>query len=208
MEDTCHQTKDINRQRSIKKTSVRLCKGTLIPLEGSCQESIKGISPEQCQGDPLVMRTDRNSKRRGGDEGKQMKTKTRAERQRAYYLTHKEVYLTSKRKWYKKNKAKADRKSAQWYHRNKERTRVNQLCWKYSLTKEQYNILHTKQKGRCKICNRKAPLVIDHDHTTGRVRGLLCTYCNTMLGMSKDNPNTLSRASAYLRRTSCLKESK
>jgi hypothetical protein len=42
-------------------------------------------------------------------------------------------------------------------------------------------------------------LEIDHDHQTGRVRGLLCHKCNTMLGMAADNPRWLQKAIEYLK---------
>ncbi len=42
---------------------------------------------------------------------------------------------------------------------------------------------------------------IDHDHSTGKVRGLLCSCCNTGIGMFKDNPDVLDRAAFYLVRS-------
>lgn len=59
--------------------------------------------------------------------------------------------------------------------------------------------MRTAQNGRCLICGEGSRrLEIDHCHTTGRVRGLLCIYCNTGLGRFKDNPALLARAIAYL----------
>jgi hypothetical protein len=63
--------------------------------------------------------------------------------------------------------------------------------------------MFTKQDGRCKICNIvqeeliKA-LAVDHCHTTGKVRGLLCRECNLMLGNANDNIENLKAAIAYL----------
>lgn len=61
-----------------------------------------------------------------------------------------------------------------------------------------------RQKGCCAVCDsmldssRYTKLAVDHDHKTGKVRGLLCTNCNTALGLMKDSPERLARAAAYL----------
>lgn len=52
---------------------------------------------------------------------------------------------------------------------------------RYGLTKEQFHALEAAQDHRCAICGKDARLVVDHCHKTGRVRGLLCTRCNTAL---------------------------
>lgn len=64
---------------------------------------------------------------------------------------------------------------------------------KYGLTKQDYLDLMIKQEGRCNICRKEKAytLVVDHDHKTGRVRGLLCYPCNSFLGCIKDNPANL-----------------
>jgi len=55
---------------------------------------------------------------------------------------------------------------------------------KFGLTQEQFNTLLSQQNGLCAICGKppKRVLAIDHDHVTGRVRGLLCSKCNLNLG--------------------------
>lgn len=67
---------------------------------------------------------------------------------------------------------------------------------------EDYQALFDKLDGRCAIC-RKTPtgrmgLCVDHDHETGRVRGLLCWKCNTALGVFDDDTAKLRAAIAYL----------
>jgi hypothetical protein len=94
-----------------------------------------------------------------------------------------------------------------------ERTRPAQLQYarnywlqdQYGITTEEYNALFEEQRGLCKLCNNKERgtrrLSVDHDHATGRVRGLLCVRCNSALGTLGDNVEGLERALAYVRGT-------
>jgi hypothetical protein len=68
---------------------------------------------------------------------------------------------------------------------------------KYDLTHDQYNRLLRFHDG-CGICKAKTDLAIDHDHSTGAVRGLLCRSCNTGLGHFRDDPMLMERAIGYL----------
>lgn len=52
----------------------------------------------------------------------------------------------------------------------------------YNLTEIEYQLMLKKSKGKCGICGLHRRLVIDHDHKTGKVRGLLCAHCNGCLG--------------------------
>lgn len=67
------------------------------------------------------------------------------------------------------------------------------------ITQEQLDMLQMQSKGRCQLCGREARLHVDHDHDTGKVRGLLCSTCNTGLGKFNDDPARLQRAADYLR---------
>lgn len=58
--------------------------------------------------------------------------------------------------------------------------------------------LHAMQDGRCRICESEEKLVVDHDHETGNIRGLLCHRCNIGLGWFRDHPSLLNRAITYL----------
>ena len=69
----------------------------------------------------------------------------------------------------------------------------------YGLTPEDYELIVISHNNCCAICGVKPiKLYIDHCHTNGHVRGLLCQQCNTMLGMAKDNTTTLRNAIKYL----------
>jgi Autographiviridae endonuclease VII len=75
---------------------------------------------------------------------------------------------------------------------------------KFSITEDDYNKMFDEQMGLCAICHKPEndiKLAVDHDHETGRVRGLLCKRCNMGIGLLGDNPDTLINATLYLRRT-------
>jgi len=69
---------------------------------------------------------------------------------------------------------------------------------RYNLTSEQYYKLFKIQNNKCLICKKKTKLVIDHDHKTGKFRGLLCRECNLGIGLLKDNVTILKMAIKYL----------
>jgi len=74
----------------------------------------------------------------------------------------------------------------------------------YGLSPVEIKDMWMNQGGACKICRKQIPIDdrnthVDHDHATGRVRGLLCSSCNTGLGKLGDNEQGLLRAIAYLR---------
>ena len=77
---------------------------------------------------------------------------------------------------------------------------------RYGLTPEQYESMLERQNGVCAICHTSNPggghryLYVDHDHSTGEIRGLLCRDCNLMLGHSKDNQDSLQEAVRYLQK--------
>ena len=71
---------------------------------------------------------------------------------------------------------------------------------KYGITKEDYTGILEKQNSCCAICGTSGTrkLCVDHNHDTGKVRGLLCDMCNSALGFFKDSKLTLSSAVEYL----------
>lgn len=73
-----------------------------------------------------------------------------------------------------------------------------QLKSKYGLTVEAYDAMLEKCKGCCHLCGSAGKLNVDHCHSTGAVRGLLCTACNTGLGKLGDTRESLLAALRYL----------
>lgn len=75
-----------------------------------------------------------------------------------------------------------------------------QRWYDYGLTQAAFHAMIDAQGGRCPICGRVPPkLVVDHDHRSGVVRGLLCGPCNLGLGHLRDQPVLCERAADYLR---------
>ena len=109
------------------------------------------------------------------------------------------------------NVEKQRKASREHYHRNFDRLTSERMEKRYGITKEQYDILRAKQNYCCSIClknekdvpkgfakTHETALHVDHDHDTGKIRGLLCTSCNTMLGQAHDDCEVLKRAIDYL----------
>lgn len=90
--------------------------------------------------------------------------------------------------------------------------RKNALLRKYNLSEEDYDLMLKKQNYSCAICNKHEldndrtnvdgdtpyRLAVDHNHTTGEIRGLLCNQCNRFIGLANDDLGILSSAVNYL----------
>ena len=81
--------------------------------------------------------------------------------------------------------------------------RCSDLWRTYRLTHLQYQTLLTEQNNQCAICGEEPDpdgryLAVDHCHSTGRIRGLLCSNCNTAIGLLYDNKVLLQNAINYL----------
>lgn len=84
-----------------------------------------------------------------------------------------------------------------WIH-NKERFARYYRRSKYGFTEKSYQEFLDNHKRKCALCSSDKDLVIDHDHATGDVRGLLCSHCNKGLGYFKDNKEALMKGVKYL----------
>lgn len=99
--------------------------------------------------------------------------------------------------------------SKKYKDENPQKIRAQWIKQIYKLSWEDYEKIFYSQDGVCKICNTPLKLhkgiehgfevaVVDHCHSTGKVRGLLCTKCNTALGLLKDSVSILKNAQNYL----------
>lgn len=97
----------------------------------------------------------------------------------------------------------ASKDFSNWKSKNLEKSRLSDrkrhYIRTYNLNPELAEKLVQNRVGECSICGSVSPLVVDHCHTTGKVRGFICSACNSILGYSKDNIKTLENTIKYLR---------
>jgi len=110
-----------------------------------------------------------------------------------------------------KNSARINAYGCAWQRSNPEKIRNKNYKRKYGISLDDYNAMLKSQNDCCAICTRhkslfKKPLAVDHDHNTGKVRGLLCHDCNTVLGFMHEDISCLLRAIAYLKQHGCSYE--
>ena len=95
----------------------------------------------------------------------------------------------------------------QWRSNNIEKctahARKSNLNIKYNMSIKEYNVLLEAQNNKCLLCSKSPEdngkaLSVDHDHQTGKIRGLLCDNCNKGIGFLKENIETLKNAIRYL----------
>ena len=94
-----------------------------------------------------------------------------------------------------------------WAKDNPEKVKNTILKRKYKITLDRYNELYIKQGGVCAVCFERETmkylgkvrvLCVEHDHKTGKVRGLLCSNCNRALGLLQDSPVVVNSLKEYL----------
>jgi hypothetical protein len=115
------------------------------------------------------------------------------------------------REWRKRNKEKQNAYAKSYYHdkyqndpkyraMKLEASKVARRKAKYNITRECYNAMLTAQGGKCIICNEHYgdELRVDHNHATGEIRGLLCSNCNSALGLFKEDPIRMQNAIGYV----------
>ncbi len=89
-------------------------------------------------------------------------------------------------------------KQCRFETRNVKLRKERDLKKKYNLSLLDYENMRLIQENKCKICTKEKKLFVDHCHTTGKVRGLLCATCNVGLGSYLDNTELLKEAIKYL----------
>ena len=121
---------------------------------------------------------------------------------------------TCRSTYQKKHQTSECARVSQKKYRDSKRGVLNNLkSWlkvRYGITLEKYDYMLESQNGVCAACDRPEThklngvvirLAVDHDHKTGKVRGLLCRKCNLIIGMAEDNKEQLLQLALYLERT-------
>ena len=113
-----------------------------------------------------------------------------------------------KKQWRESNRDKIKIYSKRYRERDKAISLDRALGYKYGITPDMYRELIIKQNGKCAVCGNGETvlsrygiplrLAVDHCHTTGRIRGLLCNRCNRLIGIVNDDPALLRRMAAYI----------
>ena len=112
-----------------------------------------------------------------------------------HYYTAENTYVWPKTGW----RSCVTCRAASEYKARRRRIKNRWRVKKYGITVEQYTQMMEDQDGFCAICYAEPATHIDHDHETGRVRGLLCGACNRGLGQFKEDADTVAFAAAYLK---------
>ena len=194
------------------------CKSCALKEKASLREFFKSRSdeeieaaaaargPKACRKCKVVKGPDLFPRDRGRRDGRSTMCLTCAAETTAYYrnVADPEAYRA--------------RRAAE-FGRNRETYRRHNLKKKFGITLEQYNEMLAAQGGVCAICGepesqvfkktgRLYDMPVDHDHSTGNVRSLLCNNCNHGLGHFKDSPELLRRAARYIQKHKAIQQLK
>ena len=114
----------------------------------------------------------------------------------------KECDIVAAKKWQRANRDRmlAQKTAYRAAHPEETRRYQRRKNWRVmGLDPDEVESLLERNEGRCMICGVQEKLVPDHDHETLELRGVLCHWCNTGLGMFRDDPSSLAAAIVYLK---------
>src|ERR1700731_315226 len=125
-------------------------------------------------------------------------------RRRAYRKAR--LKANPEKAWHKRNPEKAKAYHKLWYKANSHKFREYNLRRNFGISESEYQILLKRQNGTCVFCSRTTSakgrrLAVDHDHITGKVRGLLCGPHNRAIGMLGDTIEGIQKVLDYLKGT-------
>ena len=126
-------------------------------------------------------------------------TISRAEYSRKWRALNLEHVKERERNYYAENSEKKKALVKAYRRANPKFLRGQHLKKRYGLTLEEYEIMVDSQDGLCLICKSREKLSVDHNHTTGHIRGLLCFKCNIALWIIEDQVR-LDGAISYLKK--------
>ncbi len=119
-----------------------------------------------------------------------------------YYDSHRKTLQKQQKRWRRANKKQEKERHKDWYQKNRNHVRNKRFQLKYGLTLDQVEHMFVQQNGKCSICEESFEnprhMHVDHDHSSGTIRELLCSNCNIVLGQSQENIQILLKAISYL----------
>ena len=136
---------------------------------------------------------------------------TKSEYNRRWYIINRKKKLKYAKLYQQKNHEKCKLRWRLYSKKNKKKRNQYSRFWKfkkkYGLSKEGYENLLIRQKNKCAICGSllstdSRQIHVDHDHKTGKVRGIVHQSCNLTLGFSNENIETLKSVIRYIQRHS------
>jgi hypothetical protein len=121
---------------------------------------------------------------------------------RRYRERHREERNERARELHAKNPEKRRASYRKWAMSHKTELRYTTRFRRYKITREEIEKIATDQENKCAVCHREFDRTphVDHDHVSGKVRGLLCANCNLAIGSAGDSPDRLRAMAAYLDR--------
>lgn len=135
--------------------------------------------------------------------------KANPEEVRAETAAYQQAHPGKARAWAVNHPEKAKQLIAAWNKAHPGYASARARQRNYGMTQAEYDAMLEKQHGKCACCGRSnsgsamnggyAPLFVDHDHKTGKIRGLLCHQCNIALGMLGDSQERIEQLLTYIR---------
>jgi hypothetical protein len=134
----------------------------------------------------------------------------KAQREATHYAENRESERAKRQAYYQANRTRVLERQAVrqagWSAEERAQKSAYHRAWRlrrqYGMTTSDYARLLAAQDGVCAICSKPEPVVaslpVDHDHQTGKVRALLCTPCNTTLGLVGEDPERLRALADYV----------
>ena len=124
----------------------------------------------------------------------------RKEYVKKWKVKNKDKILELGRNWAKKNRKKISEQARLRYQKNPQKELDRIRFKKYGITGEEFRAILEKQGISCPICGKTIGknLSVDHNHITGKVRGVICNKCNLAIGNAEDSPDRLRAMANYL----------
>jgi hypothetical protein len=131
------------------------------------------------------------------------------EDQRTAYRLNSSDKLAREKTRREKSRVLISEQTKKRHKKNPDARKNQELRTRFGINYVEYQQMHEKQKGLCAICDKPESqilngtvkrLSVDHCHSTGKIRGLLCTKCNVALGLLKDDINVINNCVSYLQK--------